>query len=419
MRTTTVQTKGKIFYGWYIVAAECVMAAMIMGIIYNCQGMFVVPGCEDMNFPRQAMSMQMTILSMCGMGLSLLAGKLFTRRLTMPLVRICSITTPVLFGCYSLVTQEWMLYPIAVAIGLCYGIVASLSVPVIISNWFDEKRGLALGIAFMGSGIGGMLFNVVTGALLSSVGWRATYVILAVMMVVVSAPCAFFVLRFCPEDMGLRPYGHKEEAAPAQGVEPAQEGLLLKDAFRKPRFLCVCLMMLVMGFCSAQLSQTTSPRMLDTGYGNSLAAGVVSVCMAVLAVSKVLEGKMFDSRLGARGTSVFAAIMALVHVIGLLFAQNQMMIPLIVSGFGFGCAFGSVGPSNVAITFGRRDYPAILGVMNALTSLGAMLGPMFAAAVFDAVGSYNIAYYVVIAGCVVHAVLGALAVRSLPKAKNA
>ena len=413
------KAKGKIFYGWYIVAAECVMAAMIMGIIYNCQGLFVVPVCEEMNFPRQAMSMQMTILSMCGMALSMLAGKIFTRRLTMPLVRVCSIATPVLFGCYSLVTQEWMLYPIAVAIGLCYGIVASLSVPVIISNWFDEKRGLALGIAFMGSGIGGMLFNGVTGALLSAVGWRTTYIILAVMMVVVSAPCAFFVLRFCPEDMGLRPYGYKEEAVPAEGIAPAQDGLLLKDALRKPRFLCVCLMMLVMGFCSAQLSQTTSPRMLDTGYGNGLAAAVISVSMAVLAISKVVEGRMFDSRLGARGTSVFAALMALVHVLGLLFSKNQMMIPLIVSGFGFGCAFGSVGPSNVAITFGRRDYPAILGVMNALTSLGAMLGPMFAAAVFDTTGRYDPAYYVVIVGCVLHAVLAAVAVRSLKKPEKA
>ncbi|MBR4887540.1 MAG: MFS transporter [Clostridia bacterium] len=414
-----LKTKGKIFYGWYIVAAECVMCAMIMGIIYNCQGLFVVPVCEDMNFPRQAMSMQMTILSMCGMALSFMAGKIFTRRLTMPLVRFCSIATPVLFGCYSLVVQEWMLYPIAVGIGLCYGIVASLSLPVVISNWFDEKRGLALGIAFMGSGIGGMIFNGVTGALLTAVGWRMTYVVLAVMMLVVSVPCAFFVLRFCPEDMGLHPYGYKEKDAPTEGTEPAQEGMLLKEALRTPRFLGVCLMMLVMGFCSTQLSQTTSPRMLDTGYGNALAATVISVCMAVLALSKVLEGRMFDSRLGARGTSVFAAIMALVHVVGLLFSKNQMMIPLIVSGFGLGCAFGSVGPSNVAITFGRRDYPAILGVLNALTSLGGMLGPVFAAAVFDNLGSYDIAYYVVIAGCVIHAVLAAVAVRSVKKPEKA
>ena len=105
-----MKKKGKIFYGWYVVAAESLMAAMIIGIIYNCYGLFVVPVCGELGFPRQAMAMTQTILSLCGLGVSLLAGKLLNRRYGLRLVRLGAVVTPLAYGCYSFVSQD-QLFP--------------------------------------------------------------------------------------------------------------------------------------------------------------------------------------------------------------------------------------------------------------------------------------------------------------------
>ena len=408
-----MKKKGKIFYGWYVVAAESLMAAMIIGIIYNCYGLFVVPVCGELGFPRQAMAMTQTILSLCGLGVSLLAGKLLNRRYGLRLVRLGAVVTPLAYGCYSFVSQEWMLFPIALVVGVGYMLASCLSAPVIVSNWFDEKRGLALGMAMMGSGLGGMLFNVVTGQLLALCGWRITYRILAALIFAVCVPCAFFVVRFCPEDMGLRPYGYKA----AVGNGENGEGPLFSQVWRTPRFWGLCLLLLLTSFCTSQLSQTTSPRLQDAGYSVGITSGIISLSMAALALGKVVVGRWFD-RLGVGLTTVVGSVAVVLYAVGLLFCGNNLLLPLVVLGFGIGCAYGSVASPNMTRSlYGRRDYAAIYGVVNALASAGGIFGPLVSAAVFDSTGSYALAYGLVLVCIAVVSLLGVWVLRP-KKAEN-
>ena len=87
---------------------------------------------------------------------------------------------------------------------------ALIPVSMMITNWFVKKRGLAMSIAMAGIGVGGTIFSPIITTLLEYYGWRHTYQIMALIILVLAFPAAFFLLRKSPQDMGLLPYGSQE-----------------------------------------------------------------------------------------------------------------------------------------------------------------------------------------------------------------
>lgn len=67
-----------------------------------------------------------------------------------------------------------------------------------------------MSIAMAGIGVGGTIFSPIVTMLLGKYGWRHTYQIMALIVLVIALPAAFFILRKRPEDMGLKPYGSDE-----------------------------------------------------------------------------------------------------------------------------------------------------------------------------------------------------------------
>ena len=95
--------KGRIFYGWYIVAAGFLVMFCSIGIVNNCSGLYIKPVCDDMGFSRGAMGVNMTILSACQMIVALFGGKIFVRFDVRSIMRISSIALAVSYFSYSFV----------------------------------------------------------------------------------------------------------------------------------------------------------------------------------------------------------------------------------------------------------------------------------------------------------------------------
>ena len=103
------------------------------------------------------------------------------------------------FG-YSFCRTLPAFYTVSTAVGLSEALLSCVAVSMLISNWFWARRGTAMGIASMGSGIGGMLCNSLAGQIMLRFGWQHTYRLLAVFMFVCVVPACFFVLRTRPQD---------------------------------------------------------------------------------------------------------------------------------------------------------------------------------------------------------------------------
>ena len=385
--------KKKIFYGWIIVAAGCVIMAATMGILSNCNSLFIKPISEDLGLSRQAVSAIISLLNFGSMAASFFAGRIFNETNIIRIMKAAVIV--MVLSCFvsSFATDIRMLYVTFAINGITMCLTTTLPMTFILNNWFKDKVGYALGLASMGSGFGGALFSAIAGQLITRTGWRMTYRILALSILVTAVPCIFLLLRLKPEEMGLEPYREKKESTEqTAGSDEPLTGYTFAEARRKPLFWIICVAAVTLGFCMNGMYSSVSANLQDNGYSLAFSANFISICMLVMAACKILLGKVFD-RFGVRIGFCWACLWLFLATLGLLLCRIPAALLLIVVGIGFGFIFGAVVfPLSIPLIFGKKDYRSIMGPYASLISMGGVFGPVIFGRVYDMTGSYNPAY---------------------------
>lgn len=377
----------KIFYGWIIVAAACLIMGTTTGIVTNCNSLFIRPIAEDLGVSRQAVSTMVSLQNFGMMFTAFLAGRIFTEDNIVKVMRAAITVMVITYFCNSFVHQIWIMYITYLINGVMLCLVSMLPTTFLINNWFRDKVGFALGLASMGSGFGGAIFNMIAGHLMDSMGWRMTYRVLALCMAVMAVPCIFLVLKLRPSDIGLTPY--QENGSSAQTEETPVTGYTFAEVRKMPKFWFMCFLTVLVGTTMFSMYSSISPHLQDKGYSLVFSANVLSVCLFAMAAGKVVIGKIFD-RFGVRVGYCWACLCLLLGMVGMLFCRYVPMLIFLVLGVAFGAIFGAVVyPLTIPKVFGRKEYRAILGPFSALNSFGGVLGPLFAGKIFDLTGSYD------------------------------
>ena len=369
---------------WLMVLAGMMVTGVSYGIVLNCFGLFVKPVSEMMNFSRQGFATSLTIVYILYMLGSIYAGKLIEKFGLKRLMRIAALILPCAYFCNSLCTQLWQFYLLAALQGLCVPFLSFIAFAIIIPRWFEQKRGLAIGLTFMGSGLGGMLFNTLAGEWVVTLGPMQTYQILAAVAGCVNIPLVFFVIRTAPGDV-------QTAASAAQPASVPAEGVTLKEAMRSTTFYMLLAFVILIGFTTTVLNHTVVPRLSDLGFDPTYAARVNALFMGVLCIGKVLLGVIND-RIGIKKANLLAMSAVLLGLAGLYLARYQGMHIAVVIGSGLGCAMGSVSyPMLTEYACGKKDYAAVYGVINAMNVLGVAVCPTLTNAIYDGTGSYDAA----------------------------
>lgn len=385
----------KIYYGWIIVAAAFIIMATAWASVYNCSSLFIKPISEDLGFTRTEISATMTIRGIFQMIISFLSGKIFKKFNIIKLMRVCTITLVVSFFLYSISSSLIIFYLLTVIISVSVSLVCVLPFSLILSNWFIKDRGFAIGIAFMGSGVGGMILSPLVGNWIASFGWRFAYRALALIMLLTITPCTFFIVRTDPKDLGLIPYGFDDTIEP-DNREEEYEGMMLRDAFRTIRFWTLCLSSIFLLIGVNTLVMSLSPHLTDIGYSIPFSANIVALTMGSIAVGKIILGKLFDN-LGPRKAVTIACISTLSGLVGLVYANYYIALAVIVIFSGIGCAYGTVAnPVLTVELYGKKDYSSIFGFLSAVGALGGIIGPILSGYLYDISGSYLISFKIFI-----------------------
>lgn len=381
--------KQKIFYGWVIAAASLVLAAAAVGLMSNSFGLFIVPICEDLGFTYAQMGVLQTMFCAGMAAVSFLWGPLFSKLNLKASMCVAAVVACVSYFLFGVVKSLALFYAVGAVASLCIGMLSWTPLTVLISNWFVEKRGAAIGIAFMGSGVGGMIFNALGGVLVEKVGWEHTFMIFSGVLVLLLVPTTFFVVRVKPEDLGLKPYGISDAAK----ADVLREGVSLAETLKSPRMYIICACTVVMGFCMNSCNVEMTPHLRTLGYAGTFASSVAASFMASLALGKIILGVVSD-KAGTNLSSAAALGATLVMAVCMALAQIKSVLPVAVLVGGFGVAFGSVSyPLIARDLYGEKDQAAIAGVYSALSSVGSALGPTVCGIVRDATGSYTPAYW--------------------------
>lgn len=203
----------KIFYGWIIIAAMGVMNFAIQGAGLFNMGLFIIPMCRDIGISRSMFGWLVTSRSLAGGLSTFLLGYLVDRFGSRCLLPLSALITGLCMIGFGLSDQVKYLFPLFILIGLA-GLAAGgggvlTAVPV--AKWFVRKRGLAIGIATLGTGLGAVFFIPFTQFFIEHFGWRKAWFVLAVLLMSLIVPIASLVVRRQPEDLGLLPDGDTEK----------------------------------------------------------------------------------------------------------------------------------------------------------------------------------------------------------------
>ena len=202
-----MESKKGIHYGWLIVFSCFMIMSLFLCIVMNCPGLFLISVTEEFGISRSQYTLNTTVISVAMMIISMNAGRIFSKFSVKKVMMVSSIILPVAYFFFSKATSIYMFYVISAVVGLCMGLCGMVPMSTLITRWFNEKKGLATGLAFTGSGLGGMILQPIIGKLIVNVGWRNTYAILAVLMFVLVVPCTVFIIKDYPSDKGLQPFG--------------------------------------------------------------------------------------------------------------------------------------------------------------------------------------------------------------------
>ena len=405
--------KHGIYYGWAMVILALVVMAVCFGISHNCFTLYIIPVTEKFGWQRKTFSIGLTLMYIMQMAGSVLTGRIYRKLKVLGIMKIAVLIQPAAYFLLSFARHLPVFYLLFIIIGACCPFLCFQAFTVIIANWFEEKRGLVTGIAFMGSGLGGMIFNALGGVLIEKMGYAAVYRIYGIVIAAVAIPIVWFLLKEKPADCGLLPYGEKP-GADGRFFHEQIYGSSWAEALRSKNLYLLLYSALAIGFATSVLSSSIVTNVSDCGYTATYAALVNAVYLGGVSLGKILLGEMFD-RLGMKKALVIALVMLGVGLAGMYFASLRAMHLMIVIGASVGCAAGTVAfPLMTQAVFGNRDYTALAGLLMAVGNLGGCIAPFFGNAVFDTTGSYRMAY---LAAGIVTAltVLSSLVVKTMKK----
>jgi len=382
--------KPRFFYGYIVVIAAFFIMVVIWGA-YNAFGVFFEPLLTDFGWTR-AMTSGAFSLSIIMHGLlSIVMGRLTDRFGPRIVMSLCGFFLGLGFLLMSQISAAWQLY-------LFYGVIAGIGmggawVPLMstIARWFVRRRGMMTGIIIAGLGIGGLIIPPVANWLISTQGWRTSYIILGSMVLVVVVLAAQFLKRD-PTKVGQVPYGENKRGEHVVKLET--EGFSLKEAIYTRQFWTFFAMLFCFGFCVYTIMVHIAPHAIDLGISATTAANILATIGGLGIVGNVVLGNAAD-RIGNRWTFIIGFILIAAALLWLVPATEAWILYLFAAVFGF--AHGGWAASEsplVARLFGLRSHGSILGVAAFGFTIGAAVGPFLAGYMFDATGSYQVALLV-------------------------
>ncbi len=368
---------------WIILILTSLMVGSSMGLVTNLNGVYYAPMARDLNALLGSVSLHGTFtsfaLAFASLTIPTVSKRLGLKKMILTGILLAALGTFLM----SLIPNLGFAYVAGIVRGVGIAYFSYVPMSMILNHWFEEKNGLAMGIASGTSGIVGAVAAPVFTLLIENSGWRFAFVLNSLAILALALPILFFPFKLNPADEGRLPYGH----------QPSREEKAVRRMEHKEvsptNFIFFALM--VIGFTNTILVMMNAHF---PGYGESLGFSVevgslmLSGAMIGNLVWKAVFGALSD-RIGPTKTSLFIMVVSFLSFGVIIFWTSP--IPLIIGSFFFGASFSIGGVAMPVLSnkfFGPIAGTKVYSVVNFLTSAGGAVGVSLVGYIFDFTGTY-------------------------------
>lgn len=396
-------------YAWVVLACAIAIGAVTSGVRLSF-GVLIDPLVEQYGWSRGSISAANSTMFLSSIVLLLGAGAMADRIGPRRIALVAAVGTTLGMFLTGTMSQLWQFY-------VFYGVVLGGSsmvfvvvLPVIVTRWFHQKVGMALGLTWASLAVGAMVASPVLRWLITSVGWRQAFFATGIVGGAILLLAVFF-LRSRPGDIGSLPYGAEALTLAPEGVNAPTIPVPFSHVRRTRAFWhLINIHFLGCAGHSIILAHVVSMA-IHTGVPALTAAGVLSTVAGASIVGR-LASPILAERLGGRRTFALAFFLQGMPILLLLGANLPWHFYLFALLFGPG--YGSETPPFPMV---NRQYYGSNSPLNSINGwqlagaqIGMALGAWLGGALFDLTGTYTWS----IAAAVIFSLAGLLPIRALP-----
>ena len=387
-------SKNNPFFGWRMVGIALFADFCVVGFAFQSYPVIQLILAEEMELSRFLATLT-------------IPGFMLISAITMPVVGklldTYSIRSVLILGSFvyglSLISLYFVnsytafivIFVLPIALGA--SLMGNLSVSKLVSRWFREYTGRALGIAALGVSFSGLVMPNLTNYLLIDLGlsWREAYLYYGLFTLIINAPLFRYLVIDNPEDVDQLADG-KIRSDDQGHSEAAGEDWTLKQLLNDRNFW-VLSFVFALQFCTmmAVLSHITFYAS-ERGWAEQ-AAWIFSMYAVPAMISKLLFGWLIEKKMDARLAVSVSLIIQLIGTVLILFSQSPNQLSLIIALFGFGG--GAALPlSNILFNkvYTQKSFGFSRGTAQPFISIFQVSGTPVVALMFDAYGNYQSAF---------------------------
>ena len=374
-----------------MVLAATIGLAMSPGTVaFYSLTLFIRPISQDLGWTRAEISFVATILTVGIVLMMPLVGALIDkygpRRVLIPSLALLSV------GLMSMLLVEslWHFYAAFTFIGVAGCGANSPAYIRALSAWFDKRRGLVIGIASSGMGLGVMLLPGFVHFLIVAGDWRTAYAGIGLIILFVGIPAIALLLRDTPQEIGYGPDGTDSDGS--DGSKPdVQQGYPLAICVRTRQFWKLLVLFTFVGGSLNAVAVHLVAMLEDQGLATGVAVVGASLFGGAMMVGRLATGYLMDK--------FFAPFVAVAFFVGATLGMGMLLVSvpdlwLLFAGILIGLCAGAEGDVLgflISRYFGLRSMGAVYGYIFSAYLVGASLCPFLMGVGYEWTGSYELA----------------------------
>ncbi len=392
-----IKCDSPIFFGWYIVATCFFIAFLTVGV-RNAFGIFVIPMSEEFGWTRTTISLAAASGFLINGITQPFLGHLFDRIGGRRVI----VVGLVLIGIFTLLLSLtfhilFMLVVFSFLLSTALSGPSLTNTMALISKWFKRRRATAISINTVGTSIGGLILVPFAMYFLQATGWRMTWLILGLLILLLAVPLALLFIRENPEALGLLPDGDKEYQEQAE-YEKTEDRLGEFEvdhwikSFRSAPMWQLSAAYVVCGVTTGMISTHFVPFAIERGISPSKAALIFGLMMGLNSLGGIGAGVLSD-KFGRKN------VLAAVYLLRGIGYVMLVCIPSSLGMWAFAIAAGFSWVASVPLTsaltadvYGLRVLATISGITFLCHQVGSFIMVLLAGVLFDLTGSYTLPF---------------------------
>jgi len=385
-------------YPWVVVG----LSFLTVGVAFGCRSsfaVFLIVIIQEFHWSRGATAGALLLGALVWSISAPFIGMLFDRYGPRVVLPAGSLIMAMGFFITSF-TQTLLHFYIGIGVFMALGFAAlpMSTHGIIISNWFVQKRGTAMGIVASGLGAGVLVIVPLSQVLISEMGWRQAYRMLALLLVVLITPLNLLFQRHRPEDVGLSPDSVTTPSTTRTARSISHENdWTLRRAVRSFRFWALAMGVFTGALPLHMILIHQVAAAVDAGFSKGLAAAALGLTGFFTSLGMILLGSTSD-RIGREWAYTLGSLAMILGVVLLLTARGPSQVWMLYS-FALFFALGfasrqSLYPTIAADLFHGRHFGAINGTLVVFVGAASGMGPWLGGYLFDRFGNYNSAFWI-------------------------